>query len=213
MGNDDDEDDGAATALIEAEVDVVKWKTELERVRPKLKVKLVTHDREWRSHLNQAKYHEKAIGKYQPGSMHQLEAIKTDIGDSLERVLQKERYINQTFEKMRNEYREITHKLQAVNQQYSAGNDKLQELTNALALISDKLEDVQSRQEEKGSSMTNTGPLVRMKKAIQKLREDRNQMELRIGVVAHTLMMSEMRQKNLDDDSNDDSEIEISDDD
>merc|ERR1712014_45383 len=116
--------------------------------------------------------------------------------------------INQTFEKMRNEYREITHKLQAVNQQYSAGNDKLQELTNALALISDKLEDVQSRQEEKGSSMTNTGPLVRMKKAIQKLREDRNQMELRIGVVAHTLMMSEMRQKNRDDnnDSNDDSD-------
>ena len=67
---------------------------------------------------------------------------------------------------------------------------------------------LQSRQEEKGSSMTNTGPLVRMKKAIQKLREDRNQMELRIGVVAHTLMMSEMRQKNLDDndDSNDDSD-------
>ena len=72
---------------------------------------------------------------------------------------------------------------------------------------------LQSRQEEKGSSMTNTGPLVRMKKAIQKLREDRNQMELRIGVVAHTLMMSEMRQKNRDDDSNDDSDIEISDDD
>merc|ERR1711988_206879 len=98
--------------------------------------------------------------------------------------------------------------LQTVNQQYSTGNDKLQELTNALALITDKLEDVQSRQEEKGSSMTNTGPLVRMKKAIQKLREDRNQMELRIGVVAHTLMMSEMRQKNLDDndDSNDDSD-------
>merc|ERR1712025_1281443 len=136
---------------------------------------------------------------------------KTDIGENLERVLQKERYINQTFEKMRNEYREITHKLQSVNQQYSTGNDKLQELTNALALITDKLEDVQSRQEEKGSSMTNTGPLVRMKKAIQKLREDRNQMELRIGVVAHTLMMSEMRQKNRDDDSNDDSDEEISD--
>lgn len=211
--NDDDDDDEAATALIEAEVDVVKWKTELERVRPKLKVKLVTHDREWRSHLNQAKYHEKAIEKYRPGSMHQLEAIKTDIGENLERVLQKERYINQNFEKLRNEYREITHKLQSVNQQYSTGNDKLQELTNALALIADKLEDVQSRQEEKGSSMTNTGPLVRMKKAIQKLREDRNQMELRIGVVAHTLMMSEMRQKNRDDDSNDDSDIEISDDD
>merc|ERR1712037_542825 len=115
--------------------------------------------------------------------------------------------MGQTFDKMRTEYREITHKLQSVNQQYSTGNDKLQELTNALALITDKLEDVQSRQEEKGSSMTNTGPLVRMKKAIQQLREDRNQMELRIGVVSHTLMMSEMRQKNRDDnDSNDDSD-------
>jgi len=115
---------------------------------------------------------------------------------------------------MRNEYREITHKLQSVNQQYSTGNDKLQELTNALALITDKLEDVQSRQEEKGSSMTNTGPLVRMKKAIQKLREDRNQMELRIGVVAHTLMMSEMRQKNLsDDDDNDMSDMSADSDD
>lgn len=201
--NDNDDDLAASTALIESEVNVVKWKTELERVGPKLKVKLVTHDKEWRSHLDQTKFHEKAIKKYLPGSLKQLTAIDSGIKSNLERVTQKERYINQNFEKMRNEYREITLKLQAVNQQYSVGNDKLQELTNALALITDKLEDVQSRQEEKGSSMTNTGPLVRMKKAIQKLKEDRNQMELRIGVVAHTLMMAEMQQKNRDDGSND----------
>lgn len=107
----------------------------------------------------------------------------------------------------------MQHKLQETNQQYSISNDKIQDLTNQLALITDKLEDVQSRQEEKGTSMTNTGPLVRMKKAIQKLKEDRKQMELRIGVVGHTLMVAEMRQKHRDDAHDDDTDSDYDDDD
>lgn len=200
-----------STAMIEAEVDAVKWKTELERVSSKLKVKLVTHDKEWRSHLDQTKFHEKAIKKYLPGSVRQLSSIEQSIGGNLERIQQKERYINQNFEKMRVQYREIQHKLQETNQQYSVSNDKIQELTNQLALITDKLEDVQSRQEEKGTSMTNTGPLVRMKKAIQKLKEDRKQMELRIGVVGHTLMVAEMRQKHREDANDDGSDSDYDD--
>jgi len=50
-----------------------------------------------------------------------------------------------------------------------------------------------------------------MKKAIQKLKEDRKQMELRIGVVGHTLMVAEMRQKHREDANDDGSDSDYDD--
>lgn len=43
--------------------------------------------------------------------------------------------------------------------------------------------------------MTDSGPLVRIKQAMTKLKNDCVQMELRIGVVEHTLLMAALKHK------------------
>ena len=52
--------------ILQALVDPVEWKTELERVGPKLKSNLQTSVNEWRSHVDQTmnskNYIEKAMG-------------------------------------------------------------------------------------------------------------------------------------------------------
>ena len=58
-----------------------------------------------------------------------------------------------------------------------------------------QLEEAKARQDETGSNMTDTKPLVRMKDALKKLQEEMKEMELKIGVVGYTLLNHKMRRK------------------
>ena len=48
-----------------------------------------------------------------------------------------------------------------------------------------ELEKVKAEMDEKGTSMTDAGPLVRIKQALTRLQTESTQMAVRIGVVRH----------------------------
>lgn len=181
--------------IIEADVDAVAWKKELERVAPKLKLKILAAGKEWKTHLLEAKHHEKKIGNILPNAQAQLRSITDSITQSLERIQQKEGYMNQQFDNLSREYREMQEKFREINERYNRSNDNVQELTNSLGMINDQLEEAKARQEERGSSMTDTKPLVRMKDALKNLQEEMKEMELKIGVVGYTLLNAKMKSK------------------
>lgn len=54
----DDALEGSQREIMQATVDPYAWKTEVERVAPRLKVKANYSGKEWRSHLEQTKGHE-----------------------------------------------------------------------------------------------------------------------------------------------------------
>ena len=90
-------------------------------------------------------------------------------------------------------------KMQSVKARQQEGGDKVGEFTNELQDITDKLEVIKSTMEERGSSMTDTSPLVRIKKALKQLREEIQEMELRMGVLSHSLMQAKMRHRTAKD--------------
>ena len=59
--------------------------------------------------------------------------------------------------------------------------------------MSDELENVKSRMDERGNSMTDTSPLIKIKSALTQLRKEAKQMEIRIGVVNHTLVTKKLK--------------------
>ena len=63
-----------------------------------------------------------------------------------------------------------------------------QSLTNELATISEELDSVKSQMDSRGNSMTDTSPLLDIKKAMSRIKSEVKQMELRIGAVEHTLL-------------------------
>lgn len=194
----DEEDPNASMGplkIIEADVDAVEWKKELERVAPQLKFKILAAGKEWKTHLLEAKHHEKKIGNILPNAQAQLHSITDSIKDSLERIQQKEGYMNQQFDNLKREYSEMQEKFRDINERYNRSNDNVQELTNSLGIINDQLEEAKARQEERGSSMTDTKPLVRMKDALKNLQEEMKEMELKIGVVGYTLLNAKMKSK------------------
>ncbi|ELV09779.1 Intraflagellar transport protein 57 like protein [Tupaia chinensis] len=61
--------------------------------------------------------------------------------------------------------------------------------------VTEELEKVKQEMEEKGSSMTDGAPLVKIKQSLTKLKQETIQMDIRIGVVEHTLLQSKLKEK------------------
>ena len=49
--------------------------------------------------------------------------------------------------------------------------------------------------EERGTNMTDSGPLVRIKQALTKLNQETMEMDLQIGVHEHSLLQGRLREK------------------
>ena len=45
----------------------------------------------------------------------------------------------------------------------------------------------------RGTSMTDTSPLIKIKSALSRLKEERKSMDVRIGVVTHTLVAKKLK--------------------
>merc|ERR1711959_529583 len=82
-----------------------------------------------------------------------------------------------------------------VQQQYTELNEIVMNLQADQKAITEELDVVKSEMEERSSTVTDTAPIVKMKDAFKRLRIDTRQLEVRIGVVSHTLMQAKLRQK------------------
>lgn len=54
----DEETSQSQREVLQSSIDPVAWKTEVERVAPRLKIKPTFSGKEWRSHLEQTKKHQ-----------------------------------------------------------------------------------------------------------------------------------------------------------
>merc|ERR1719293_559709 len=72
-------------------------------------------------------------------------------------------------------------------------------LQSELKSVSEELETVKADMEERSTTVTDTAPIVKMKESFKRLRADTRQLEVRIGVVSHTLMQAKLRQRPQED--------------
>lgn len=74
-------------------------------------------------------------------------------------------------------------------------NGRISELSNELAVVSETLEEQKARMDEIGSGMTDAKPLVSIKQALAKLKGEIKQIDLRTGVIQHTLLHGKLAHK------------------
>lgn len=89
--------DSSAHNLITAQIDPIEWKTELERVGPKLKASSVMTANEWRSHVDQTVNTSGQIERLMGDSTADISAMNKLIGDELSQLKNKEKYINNQY--------------------------------------------------------------------------------------------------------------------
>ena len=68
-------------------------------------------------------------------------------------------------------------------------------LSRELSAISEVLEEVKQNIEEKGNSVTDTSPLIKVKAALSSIRAECRSLDLQIGVVSHAVLQARITHK------------------
>ncbi|XP_005998731.1 intraflagellar transport protein 57 homolog [Latimeria chalumnae] len=181
--------------ILESTTDAAEWNLEVERVLPHLKVTIRTDNKDWRIHVDQMHQHKEGIETSLKETKGYLDKLQDEITRNLEKVNSREKYINNQLEHLVQEYRTVQAQLSEAKERYQQGSGGVTERTRILSEITEELEKVKQEMEEKGSSMTDGAPVVKIKQALTKLKQEIIQMDIRIGVVEHTLLQANLKEK------------------
>ncbi|KAM8976045.1 intraflagellar transport protein 57 homolog [Pelodytes ibericus] len=181
--------------ILESKIDAAEWNLEVERVLPQLKVTVRTDNKDWRIHVDQMHQHKDGIEAALKETKGYLDKLQNEISKTLEKVGSREKYINNQLDPLVHEYRAAQAQMSEVKDQYQQVTGRVTEKTRILSEITEDLEKVKQEIEEKGSSMTDGAPLVKIKQALTKLKQETVEMDIRIGVVEHTLLQSKLKEK------------------
>ncbi|CAI8051185.1 Intraflagellar transport protein 57 homolog [Geodia barretti] len=186
---------GALGGALEAGVDEQQWRLEVERVLPSLRVHLRQDNREWRAHYDQMHSHQEAIETKLADTKVYLDKLQQEIGRTLEKISSREKYVNNQLESSIAEFRTSQDGLAEIRERYRNSSSSVNDLARELAQVTEALDRVKGEMEERGSNMIDAGPLVRIKQALTRLKTECTQMDVRIGVVEHTLLQAKLRTK------------------
>lgn len=181
--------------LLEPTVDTSAWRLEVERVLPQLKIIIKPDAKDWRQHLETMQEHEKTMAESFTSTKGQLDKLQGEIARTLEKIESRDKYINTQLESIIHEYRTQQDTLTGHSNRYKQASTGVTDLTKELAKLTDELETIKQQTEERGASITDSAPVVKIKQSLTKIKAEISQMDLRIGVLQHTLLMSKVRAK------------------
>jgi estrogen-related receptor beta like 1 len=190
-GEDENIENNENNNLIDSNVDPIEWKTELERVGPRLRTNNAQAGKEWRSHIEQTKKHSLLINNELPNTEITLKQINNQLASDVASMKTKEKYVNSQYTALAEQYQRVKEGLTTVESEHSKASEEVSGLTMDLAVIADQLSEIKGTMDSRGSSMTDTTPLVKIRAALQDIKVEINHFELRIGVVGHTLLAAQ----------------------
>jgi len=121
--------------------------------------------------------------------------LQAEIAKTLEKISSREKYMNSQLESQLNEYRQLSQTLAQTKEQYKQVSGGVTERSRLLAQITDDIETAKTEMEERGSSMTDGSPLVNIRKSLARVKAEITGMDVRIGVVEHTLLQARMKDR------------------
>lgn len=121
-----------------------------------------------------------------------LEQISAELSQTIEAVGKVEARLNAQCEADISEYAGRQADFAAKQEVYSKSTEQINRLQNQLASVTDELQAVKGRMDERGAAMSDTSPVVKIKNALAKLKAETRAMEVRIGVVSHSLLLKRL---------------------
>ncbi|KAJ3153645.1 Intraflagellar transport protein 57 [Geranomyces michiganensis] len=176
-------------------MDLTEWRLEVERVTPLLRVQIPNDNKDWRIHVENMRHHQNLISTSLTSTATHLSKLHTEISSQLEQIRSREKYINTQFEAQTDSHRVLKDSASDLKQKHASASASVTELTRALQGISEELDGVKATMDDIGSGMTDSKPLVGIKQGVVKLKAEVKQMDLRVGVIQHTLLHAKLKTK------------------
>ncbi|CAK65151.1 unnamed protein product (macronuclear) [Paramecium tetraurelia] len=174
--------------VIESNVNPKEWAKEVERAAQKIKIVIKPDAGEWRQHFDATKQYSNQIKTILPEARIKLERMGDELGEILDRITKREYNINENMSEMSTEFKKKNEEYKKIELQYQNYTNAKKEMTDQYKQIQEKFETVQNKLNEHGSVSTNQSPVISIKAALTKLRLEIKQMDLRIGVLSHTIL-------------------------
>lgn len=124
-----------------------------------------------------------------------MQTLHKEIEATLEKIASREKYVNTQFESQIDQFKGLSDALSNLKQKHTVGNTNVDQLANELSRISEELETVKTRMDDIGNGMTDSKPLVNIKQGFARLKNEVKQLDLRTGVIQHTLLTAKMKNK------------------
>ncbi|TPP41630.1 Estrogen receptor beta like 1 [Fasciola gigantica] len=169
-------------SVLESTTDPADWQLEVERVLPQLRITIRNDSKDWRAHLEDIRRYQLDIDRAYADAKTQLTRLHAELGRALDKIHNREKYMNSQLDTLLSQYKMVQDNLSEVTQRFRQASGGITERSRALAEIGEELERVKDEMDERGSSMTDGSPVVRIKQAIQKLKSEIIAMDIRTGV-------------------------------
>ena len=125
-----------------------------------------------------------------------LHSVARDIATVQQRLLAKEDAVLNNpggrYADSLRQYRDATDRLESLRTQHADLSSTVERQNEELADLTDRLHATKKSTRDKGRRMTDTTPLIRIKTAIQTVREEMQDMGVRIGILGHLLLQSQL---------------------
>ncbi|EAR82129.3 intraflagellar transporter-like protein (macronuclear) [Tetrahymena thermophila SB210] len=181
--------------IIQSKINEKDWIIEVERVTPKLKIQVKNEAKEWRSHIEQTKEYNSNVKKTLPEARQRLEKLVDNLSKVLDQIQKREKSINSNLTDLGGEYRAKSENYKNMVTQYNNLQASVKEQGEQYRQLKEKYDSIKSIVEAKGEEQTNSSPVIKIKDAIKKIREEIGQMDVRIGILSQTVLQHKLRQK------------------
>lgn len=181
---------------IVSQVSAEQWQLEVERVGPQLQVR--SEDlKDWRARIEGANTLLKAVEKMYPDVKTMLQRMGDDLEKSMDRIQKREHSLAQQFSEHVEEYRAKLREMNSSQDLFNQASQSVAQLSQELNHVSESLDSTKREIEEREARISDTSPLMQIKDAVSRVRNEIKQMSLRIGVLQHTVLHYTLRQSKV----------------
>lgn len=127
-------------------------------------------------------------------TLAQLTHLRTDITHAFEKIASRESHLNTNLASLIVQHKSAAieyAELRAAQTQIDAEKATLEERSGRM---DDEFTGVRQQMEQRGSAMSDGTPLIQIKKAVQRVREEIVEMELEIAVLRHSVDQDVMKE-------------------
>lgn len=103
----------------------------------------------------------------------------------MEKIESREKHLNEDLKGLIQEYKDLSIELSKANKDIKDSEREKVELEDELSKLTNELENIKIQMEQRGNSMTDGSPLINIKKAVLRLKEEISDMDVKIGVMRH----------------------------
>lgn len=128
-------------------------------------------------------------------AQNQLKKMQNDMVFAMEKIESREKHLNKDLKDLIFEYKTLSIDLTKVNNEIKENDREKTEMEENLSRLTNELENVKIQMEQRGNSMTDGSPLINIKKAVIRLREEIAELDVKIGVSQHTLTNEVIRKQ------------------